>query len=123
VPVNDTLGMIVIVASLVLGAWCLIAALRNRPPDLSHLIGAGVVELAALVLAVAAVAAMIGGDRPHEVGTFVGYLITFLGMLPVAGMLARLEPTRWGSVILTVAALVMPVLVLRLQQIWEATGA
>jgi hypothetical protein len=123
VRVNDTLGAVVIVASLVLAAWCLLASLRNRPPNLSHLIGAGVVELAAVVLAVAAIAAMIGGDRPHEVGTFVGYLMTFLGMLPVAGVLARMEPTRWGSVILTVAALVMPVLVLRLEQIWEATGA
>lgn len=120
---NDTLGAIVIVASLVLAAWCLVAAVRNRPPDLSHLIGAGVVELAAVVLTVAAIVSMIGGERPGEVGTFVGYLLTFLGMLPVAAILARMEPTRWGSVILTVAALVMPVLVVRLGQIWEATGA
>lgn len=120
---NDTLGAAVIVASLVLAAWCLIAALRNRPPDLSHLAGLAVVELAALVLVVVAVAAMIGGERPGEVGTFVGYMITFLGLPPVAGVLARMEPTRWGSVILTVACLVMPVLVARLQQIWEATGA
>lgn len=120
---NDTLNTVVIVASLVLAAWCLVAALRNRPPDLSHLIGAGVVELAAVVLTVVAIVAMIGGERPQEVGTYVGYLITFLGMLPVAAVLARMEPTRWGSVILTVAALVTPVLVIRLQQIWEATGA
>jgi hypothetical protein len=121
--VNDTLEAIVIVAALAVALLCLVAAVRNRPPDLSHYAGAALVEVAALVLTVAAVVAMIGGDRPTEVGTFVGYLFTFLALPPVAIALARLEPTRWGSVILTVACLVMPVLVVRLQQIWEATGA
>jgi hypothetical protein len=121
--VNDTLGVIVTVVALAVAAWCLVAAIRNRPPDLSHLVGVALVEAAALVLTVAAVVAMIGGDRPTEVGTFVGYLFTFLALPPVAAVLARLEPTRWGSVILTVACLVMPVLVARLDQIWEATGA
>lgn len=120
---NDTLGAIVIVAALVVALLCLVAAIRNRPPDLSHYVGVSLVEVAALVLTVATVIAMIGGDRPTEVGTFVGYLFTFLALPPVAIALARLEPTRWGSVILTVAMLVMPVLVARLGQIWEATGA
>ncbi|MCW6009858.1 hypothetical protein K1W54_35750 [Micromonospora sp. CPCC 205371] len=122
-PVNETLGVVVIVAALAAAAWCAIAAARNRPPDLSHVISVAVVELAALVLTVVAIVAMIGGERPGEAGTFVGYLITFLGLPPVAVGLARMEPTRWGSVILLVACLVMPVLVVRLQQLWEATGA
>lgn len=117
------LGWIVTVAALAVALLCLVAAIRNRPPDRSHYIGAGLVEVAALVLTVVAVIAMIGGDRPAEVGTFVGYLFTFLALPPVAIGLARLEPTRWGSVILTVAMLVTPVLVARLNQIWEATGA
>ena len=41
---------------------------------------------------------------------------------PVALYLARLEPPRWGSLILGVACLVIPVLVLRLQQIASVTG-
>ncbi|MFC0530671.1 hypothetical protein [Phytohabitans kaempferiae] len=120
---NDTLGVIVIVAALGVAAWCLIAAVRDKPPATSHFVGIAVVEATALLLTVVAVAAMIGGDRPAEVGTFVGYLFTFLALPPVAAVLARLEPTRWGSVILAVACFVMPVLVARLQQIWEATGA
>lgn len=120
---NDTLGIVVTVAALAVAAWCLVAAVRDRPPGLSHYVGVSLVEAAALVLTVVAVIAMIGGDRPTEVGTFVGYLFTFLALPPVAIGLARLEPTRWGSVILTVAMVVMPVLVARLDQIWEATGA
>ncbi len=120
---NDTLGVIVTVAALAVALLCLVAAIRNRPPGISHVAGVALVEVAALVLTVAAVIAMIGGDHPTEVGTFVGYLFTVLALPPVAFGLARLEPTRWGSVILTVAMLVMPVLVARLSQIWEATGA
>lgn len=120
---NDTIGVIVTVAALAVALLCLVAAVRNRPPDLSHYVGVSLVEAVAVVLTVVAVVAMIGGDRPTEVGTFVGYLFTFLALPPVAVTLARLEPTRWGSVILTVAMLVMPVLVARLNQIWEATGA
>lgn len=120
---NDTLAAAVIVASLAVAVWCLIAAARDRPPGRSHLAGIAVVELTAVVLTVAAVVAIIGGERPGEAGTWVGYLITFLGLPVVAGGLARMEPTRWGSVILAVACLVMPVLVVRLQQLWEATGA
>lgn len=120
---NDTIEAIVIVAALAVALLCLVAAIRNRPPSLSHFVGVALVEVAALVLTVVAVVAMVGGDRPAEVGTFVGYLFTFLALPPVAIGVARLEPTRWGSVILTVAMLVMPVLVARLSQIWEATGA
>lgn len=120
---NDTLAIIVTVVALAVAAWCLVAAVRDRPPARSHFVGVGLVEAAALVLTVVAVIAMAGGDRPTEVGTFVGYLFTFLALPPAAIALARLEPTRWGSVILTVACLVTPVLVARLQQIWEATGA
>jgi hypothetical protein len=50
--------------------------------------------------------------------TFLGYLVAFLAILPVAAVLTKLEPTRWGAVILTVAALVLPVLILRINQLW-----
>ena len=50
--------------------------------------------------------------------TFIGYLITTLCLPPLAAVLARMEPTRWGSVIVTVVRPVVPVLVLRLQQTW-----
>ena len=36
--------------------------------------------------------------------------------------LARLEPTRWGSVILAAGGLVLAPLVLRLLQIWRLGG-
>jgi hypothetical protein len=120
--VNGTLAIIVIVASLVLAAWSLITAVLDRPTGPTHLVAAAVVELAVVALAVVAVTALIGGDRPAEVGTFLGYLFTTVCLLPTGVILARLEPTRWGSAILCGAAVIVPVLVVRLQQVWEAHG-
>ena len=119
---NGTLAVVVIVASLVLAAWSLLTALLNRPTGLTHLVAAVLIEAGVLALAAVALAALAGGDRPTEVATFLGYLITTVCLLPTGVVLARMEPTRWGSAILCGAALVLPALVVRLQQVWEAHG-
>ena len=64
-----------------------------------------------------AVVALFRGERPDSVVTFVGYLIGAALILPAAGALAVFERTRWGATIVGVAALVLPVLVVRLQQV------
>lgn len=119
---NDLLVALTIVLSLVLAVWSLVTTIRNRPPDRSHLAGLAVVELAVLALAVTALVAWAGGGQPAEAGTFAGYLLTLVCLPPLAGVLARMEPTRWGSVIVTVVCLVIPVVVLRLQQTWQVPG-
>jgi hypothetical protein len=120
--VNATLAAASIVLSLLAAAWALVAALRGRAPDVSHLIALVVVQVAVVALAVAAVVAVAGGERPDEPGTFWGYIVTVLCLPPLAAVLARLEPTRWGSAIVTVVCLVIPVLVVRLQQTWAVPG-
>ncbi|MBE1487250.1 hypothetical protein [Plantactinospora soyae] len=119
---NDYLVTLTIVLSLVLAVWSLVTTMRNRPPDRSHLAGLAVLELALLALAATAIASWIGGEQPAEAGTFAGYLVTLICLPPLAGVLARMEPTRWGSVIVTVVCLVVPVVVVRLQQTWQIPG-
>ncbi|ROT32303.1 hypothetical protein [Micromonospora sp. HM5-17] len=119
---NDLLVTLSITLSLVLAVWSLVTTIRNRPPDRSHLAGLAVVELALLALAVTALVAWVGGEQPAEAGTFAGYLVTLVCLPPLAGVLARMEPTRWGSVIVTVVCLVIPVVVVRLQQTWQVPG-
>ena len=119
---NGPLSTATIVVALLLGIWYLIRCALNRPPgnlDLWAMLG-----LSALVavLTIVAVVSLISGDRPSDTITFIGYLITTIAFAPVGFYLARLEPTRWGTLILGIACLVLPVLVLRLQQIAEATG-
>lgn len=119
---NSFLATATIILSLLAAGWALFAALRGRPPGASHMIALAVVEVAILALVVAAAVAVAGGERPDEPGTFWGYVLTILCLPPLAAVLARMEPTRWGSAIVTVICLVVPVLVLRLQQTWAVPG-
>ena len=121
--VNGPLSIATIVSSLLLAGWAGVEALRDRPPSRHLLAGAAVAEVVVVALAGAAVIGLIGSDRPVEVPTFVGYLLMTVSMLPIGWVLARMEPTRWGTVTLMVTALVVPVLVMRLQQLWSAGGS
>jgi hypothetical protein len=119
---NGPLSTATIVAALVLGIWYLIRCALNRPPSNADLWAMLGLSALVAVLVVVAVVGLFVGERPSDWSTFVGYLITTIAFAPVGFYLARLEPTRWGTLILGVACLVLPVLVLRLQQIAEVTG-
>jgi hypothetical protein len=115
---SDGLVATISVLSLVMAAWCLFTAQRDRAIGRAHLVGLAVVELVVLVqVTLAAVRA--AGASVSSMATFVGYLIAAALLLPAAAGLAHLEPTRWGAVITGVAALILPVLMLRLQQVWS----
>ncbi|WP_230415213.1 hypothetical protein [Micromonospora tarapacensis] len=111
-----------VVLSLLVAGWALVAALRHRPPDRMQLIGLAVLELLLLALAVVAGVALGAGERPGEPGAFLGYLVTLVCLPPLAAVLARMEPTRWGSAIVCAVCLVTPVVVVRLQQTWQVLG-
>ncbi|MFI2709629.1 hypothetical protein ACH495_05800 [Micromonospora sp. NPDC018662] len=121
-PVDGLLPTLAIVLSLAVAVWALVAAVRHRPPDRVQLVGLAVVEVALLALTVVALVALGGGDRPGEPGAFFGYLVTLVCLPPLAWVLARMEPTRWGSAIVCAICLVTPVVVVRLQQTWEVVG-
>jgi hypothetical protein len=73
------------------------------------------------VQVVVLVVQLSGGHRPvgGDMVTLIGYLLTAV-LLPPAGLvLARMEPTRWGSLLIGAAAFIVPVLILRLGQIWN----
>ena len=115
---NNGLAVAIMVASLLVGAACLVEAGRDRWLAAWHLAALAVVEIAVLVQVVLAVVALAGGDRPVEFATFVGYLIVTTLFLPAAVGLSMLERTRWGAVIAGSASLVVAVLMLRLVQTW-----
>ena len=110
----------VAVLLVVLGVASTVA---RRRIGLVHLVVAGVLEAVLLVQAAVAAAALVGGERPPETATFVGYLVGVV-LVPVAGVLwARTERTRWAGTVLAVAGAVVGVMVWRLLQLWEATHA
>ena len=121
-PVDGPLATIAIVNSLAVALRAQVAAVRHRPPDRIQFVGLAVLEVALLALTVVALVALGGGERPGEPGAFFGYLATLVCLPPLAWVLARMEPTRWGSGIVCAICLVTPVVAVRLQQTWEAVG-
>lgn len=115
---NDGLAIAIMILSLLAGAWCSVAAARNRWVDLTHLAALGLVEVALVIQAAIVVVRMAAGDRPVEFATFIGYLLSAVLTLPAAVGLGFMEKTRWGAVIMGAAAVVVAVLQLRLQQLW-----
>ncbi len=112
------LGYGLIAAALGLAVWGGVAALLDRPPNRWLYAGTGLVATVMTVQGVIAVVRLIAG-ADVDGGLFTGYLLTAVLLLPCAAVLARLEPTRWGSGILAAGGLVLAPLVLRLLQIWE----
>jgi hypothetical protein len=114
----DGLATTIIVAALVLAGFSGLMAVLDRPPGLFHLLGLAVLELALLAQATVATGRMFSGDRPATMTTFVGYLLTAVLIPPLAALLGSAERSRWGSALIAAACLVVPVMVVRLQQVW-----
>ena len=80
----------------------------------------GVVELALLAQLVVGTAQLVGTDRDVSGPFFVGYLVGSLIILPIGALWALAESSRWGAGALAIACLVIPVVELRLHDIWVA---
>jgi crotonobetainyl-CoA:carnitine CoA-transferase CaiB-like acyl-CoA transferase len=120
--VNDVLAGIASGLAAVVAVLGVVSTVGRRRIGVAHLVAAGLLEAVLVVQAVVAVVALVGGTRPPETATFLGYLAGVL-LVPVAGALwARSEPTRWAGTVLAVAAAVAGVMVWRLVELWNATG-
>jgi hypothetical protein len=118
--VPEFLRIATAVVGLALAAWAGYAAWRDQAPRRGHLVGTLVLEVFAIALVITAVVRL--GGHHHELATFIGYAIAFVIIPPAGFALARLEPTRWGSVIIAVVGLVEAILVVRLQQVFTGVG-
>ena len=77
-----------------------------------------VLEVGLLVQAVIGIAALLGTDHDIERWSFAGYLLGPAVILPVAVVWSAAERTRWSAGVLVVACLSVPVMIVRLGQIW-----
>lgn len=123
-PVWDPLQLAVVVASLAVAALAGFYVWRHRRPDPLLGLPLWVVELLLVAqLVVGLVQAVRGVPDGVSVATFVGYLLGLVALIPVGIWWARGEPSRAGTGVLLVVLLVIPVLVVRLEQIWDPVGA
>ncbi|ONH27175.1 hypothetical protein [Pseudofrankia asymbiotica] len=113
------IAVAVAVAALLLAAWVFLLAWRSRPIGRAVLAGAGVVEALILAQVIGAIALVARGERADEPLTFVLYLIASVVALPLGAWWAVGERSRSGTAVLGVAALVVAVMVQRLQQTWS----
>ncbi|MBU4214168.1 MAG: hypothetical protein KJ792_05885 [Actinobacteria bacterium] len=109
---------LVVVASLALATWAVVFVVRDRAVVLRQLWAAAVVEALLLVQGVVQAVVLVRTGHAVSVPLFFGYVAAGLVLLPLAAAWAFAERTRWSSVVLAAAALVVAFLQLRLVQVW-----
>lgn len=119
----DSLATALIIATLVGAVWALVHVLRDRPPNRPLYGALAVIEVALLVQTVAGIINFANTDRPVNGPEFIAYLVGILVILPIAVLWSMTERTRWGTGVLIVACLALPVMIVRMRQIWELRGA
>lgn len=121
----DSLAVALTVLALVAAAWALVLVVLDKPLTLETKPTLGVaglvvlLEVGLLVQAVIGVVRLVGLDREISGATFVGYLLGPVVVLPLAGFWSIAERSRWGAAVLVVGCLSVPVMIVRLHQVWS----
>lgn len=115
----DWLTMTIQMVSLALAGWCLVSTFRDQPMVVPHLVGMAVLWLLVLGQVTATVVTMVGGERPAETAMFVSYLATVALLPPACAVWGFMERSRWGPAVIAFACLILPVLFVRLEQLWS----
>ena len=108
----------VFVLSLALAAWALVWAVRDRLLPKLHL--QALFLLQAVLIAQAVIALVRMGDWGGSKGELSGYLAVSALLVPGGLVLAVEERSRYGTLILAVACLVVAVVEVRLLSVWDA---
>ncbi|MDT7554787.1 MAG: hypothetical protein QOI16_3323 [Pseudonocardiales bacterium] len=121
------LVVVVLVVTGVLAVYGIGLTVANRPPDRALRIAVGATVALLVVQAVIAAIQVFTGTTLAETSTFLIYLVVSVLVLPIALQFATASdedegPTRWGGLVVAVAAIATAVAVLRLQGLWAAGG-
>ncbi|GAA2818096.1 hypothetical protein [Kribbella solani] len=114
------LTWVLVALSLAAMVYAVVLAARNKRIDWTVLGIIGVIEVALIAQLVIGIVQLSGAERDVSGPFFVGYLIGSLLVLPVGAFWALAESSRWGAGALAVACLVVPILELRLHEVWTA---
>jgi hypothetical protein len=120
--VNGSLGACIVAYALLVGIYAagVAAANRSLPPVLKGSLV--VLELAVVAQALIATIGLLRGDRPTELTVVIGYLLTSVGLLPLAASAFQDEENRWSSAAYAVASVLVAVVTIRLHQTWDVRG-
>jgi hypothetical protein len=116
--VFEPLTWALVALSLAATVFAIVLAARDKRINWTLLGLLGVIEIGLLAQLVVGIVQLAGTERDVSGPFFVGYLVGSLIVLPVGALWALAESSRWGAGALAVACLVIPVLELRLHEIW-----
>ena len=110
----DMISWIAIGYGVLLASLAVYSALRwrARPPWLTSMVW--MLELLHAVRAVGGVGALLAGDRPSSMLTFVGYLLTSVALLPLALQSIEDDESVWSVWVIAIAAVAVSVVGWRL---------
>jgi hypothetical protein len=118
--VFEPLTWALVALSLAAMVFAIVLTARDKRINWTLLAILGVIEAGLLAQLVVGIVQLTGTDRDVSGPFFVGYLIGALIVLPLGALWALAESSRWGAGALAVACLVIPVLELRMYEIWAA---
>ncbi len=113
----------VAVCATLVALWSFVQSARDRLPDKPLLIAVGVVEVLLVAQLVIGIVLLAGGDRPGSMATYLAYLIGCLVVLPIGAAWALAEQSRASTAVLGIACVAIPVMVLRLNEVWSGASA
>ena len=98
-------------------------ALLQRPPSWWSVATAITVECALLVQLVASIVLVSGGaSAVGDTLEFFGYIVTALLVPPAAVIWAIFERTKWSTLVISLSALTVAIMVVRMWQIWSGNA-
>ncbi len=105
---------------VLVAVWLVVLIVRDRQPDDYLYAALGLLEVGLVAQLVIGLVMVSGDHGGVNAAAYVGYLVGALVILPVAFVWSVGERTRSGTGVLLVAVVVVPVLFLRLHQLWGA---
>ncbi len=108
----------VIVVSLALCVGAIALLIADKSPGTGVWILLGILEAMLVVFAVGGVIQLAGADHDVPAWEFLAYLAGLMAIVPAACWWIRGERSRAAAGVLVVVLLVVPFLVLRVQQVW-----
>jgi hypothetical protein len=113
--VSTQITYIVVGYAVLVAILALAVALRRqeRPRWLDQMVW--MLELLLVVRALAGLGPLLGDDHPDSTSTYVGYLLASICVLPIAMKSIEGDRAVWSSAVVTVAAVAIGVIAVRLE--------
>ena len=116
--VTGPYAVAIMAVALLLAAWAFGLVVANRLPGAALLAGGAVLEALLVGFLIGGIVQMIESDRVFARAEFVIYLLACVAIPPAAAAWGWGERGRAGTAVLAAGFLIMPVMVIRVQQVW-----